>query len=99
MKAKLTSQILSIIMIVGILTACGGNNDQQMNNQPEDVNYDPMRYGNNEGEMGRDYMDDRLDDDNRTNENRGPDMGADPRDGQDMRNNMDEEVPLDPNRR
>ncbi|MFZ0475296.1 MAG: hypothetical protein WAM18_07495, partial [Halobacillus sp.] len=89
MKKKLMLLALSIVMSTGLLTACAMDDDNQMNNQPEDVNYDPMRYGDNENRMNYDRMDDRIDNgrmnedrmnENRTNENRGPDMGADPRD-------------------
>ncbi|ASF39408.1 MULTISPECIES: hypothetical protein [Halobacillus] len=102
MKKKLMLLALSIVMSTGLLTACAMDDDNQMNNQPEDVNYDPMRYGDNQNRMNYDRMDDRMDngrmDENRMNENRGPDMGADPRDvrepgERDTPFNMDEEEP------
>ncbi|MBA2176268.1 hypothetical protein H0266_15325 [Halobacillus locisalis] len=85
MKSKWTAISASAVLLSGLLVGCGGN---EMNDQPEDVTYEPTRYDNN----NMNYDDG----------GRGMDNDRDPRDrNRDIRQpgepdtpyNMDEEEP------
>jgi predicted small lipoprotein YifL len=82
MIKKWLSTVFVGLMVVGSLTGCGFNNDDNIG--PDDVNYTPVRYDN----------DNELFD----NDLRGPDLDTDPRDvrqpnERDTPFNMDEEEP------
>ncbi|UOQ46958.1 hypothetical protein MUN88_12750 [Gracilibacillus caseinilyticus] len=44
---KIITLLSSIAISIGVLSACAMNNDNQMNEQPEDVNYEPTKYDEN----------------------------------------------------
>ncbi len=75
---------MSLALSASMLGACAGNgNGNEMNEQPEDVNYEPTRYNDENIDMNND---------------RGPDLDTDPRDIKgpnepDTPRNMDEEEP------
>ncbi|WP_037986422.1 hypothetical protein [Thalassobacillus devorans] len=87
MKKKWMLLMMSFALSTGILAGCNVD-DNEMNDQPEDIDYDPVRYDNQDNDMNNDLDNDR----------RGPDMDTDPRDVKepgepDSPNNMDEEEP------
>ncbi|SEA24872.1 hypothetical protein SAMN05421743_103295 [Thalassobacillus cyri] len=92
MKKKWMLLMMSFAISTGILTACNVD-DNEMNEQPEDIDYDPVRYDNGDNDMRDNDMRN-----NDMNNNQGPDMDTDPRDVRDpdegdTPNNMDEEEP------
>ncbi|PWU69230.1 hypothetical protein [Gracilibacillus dipsosauri] len=79
---RIITIMFSAMILTSVLTGCNVDNDNEINEQPEDVNYEPTR--NNEG--------DNL------NNNRGPNIDTEPRNVRepnepDIPNNMDEEEP------
>jgi hypothetical protein len=83
MKKKMIVMTMFVALLSGVLSACNvDNNDKELNEQPEDVNYEPTRYN------------DEINQDN----NRGRDIDTDPRNvrepnDMDTPRNMDEEEP------
>ncbi len=81
---RIATVMMFVTLLIGVLTACDMGNDNNMNEQPENINYDPARFNNENGDVN--------------NNNRGPDIDTDPRDVRDPNevdtpNNMDEEEP------
>ncbi|MBH0231725.1 hypothetical protein LCL89_12990 [Halobacillus yeomjeoni] len=58
MKKKLIILSLSLILSTSALTACGVDNNE-LNDRPEDVNYQPTRY--DQGDMNYDNRDRDMD--------------------------------------
>ncbi|KHE71498.1 hypothetical protein [Halobacillus sp. BBL2006] len=56
MKKKLLILTMSLLFSTGMLAACNVDNNE-MNEPPQDVNYDPMRYDDNNNDA--DYRRDR----------------------------------------
>ena len=83
MKSKWTAISATAVLMSGLLVGCGGN---EMNEQPEDVTYEPTRYDNN----NMNYDDG----------GRGMDNDRDPRDRDEMdsRFDMDEKEPSEERR-
>ncbi|MFG6115412.1 hypothetical protein ACGTN9_09490 [Halobacillus sp. MO56] len=97
MKKKWIILTMSFAISTGVLTGCNMD-DNEMNEQPEDIDYNPVRYDNRDNDMRDNDMRDNDLRDNDMNNNQGPDMDTDPRDVRepgepDTPNNMDEEEP------
>ncbi|WP_079479158.1 hypothetical protein [Halobacillus salinus] len=59
MKKKITMLTTTAVFASGLLVGCAGN--QNMNEQPEDVTYEPTRYDNNMNDEYRRDMNDNMD--------------------------------------
>ncbi|MGP4040229.1 hypothetical protein ACTWP4_10140 [Gracilibacillus sp. D59] len=78
---RIITLILSIAISLGVLSACAMDNDNQMNEQPENINYEPTNNGNNNMNNNR-----GPDIDTDPRDVKEPNEGDTP-------NNMDEEEP------
>ncbi|RBW68323.1 hypothetical protein [Bacillus taeanensis] len=104
MNRKLMFLIVSALLSLSVLSACNLDNNNDMVD-PEDVNYEPVRYDRNNDrgidDMRGNYLDNEGTDlNNRNNDldNGGLDLDTDPRNVRDREEvdtpfNMDEEEP------